>query len=184
MSHPFRISLVFLTLLAGLLLAWGMVQAVPVSALPSDIQEIPFVPTPTPLPEQPEVYSPDISFIDSPSASCELPRAHTGVCYVTWYYMYASADPNYIISMTVGIDSKLRARYTGFFQTEMYVPSEMMAFQVPCGAVGSGGNPLFGAIHNYTLRARDSSGLSAANYGSVTCPADEPYRTYLAVLSK
>ena len=178
MSLHMRISLIFLTILAGLLLAWGVVRAAP------DTLAASVLPTPTPLPDQPAVDPPDISLIDSPTASCVLPRANTGVCFVTWSYMYASADPNYIITMTVGIDDKARGRYNGFFQTSMYVPSELLVFRVACGAPGSGGNPNYGMNHIYTLRARDSSGLSAANYGSVTCPADEPRRIYLPVLSK
>ncbi len=80
--------------------------------------------------------------------------------------------------MTVEIDGKKRARYNGFFQTDMYIPSEMLVFQVACGAPGSGGDPNLGLNHTYTLRARDSAGLGAANYGSVTCPADEPRRIF------
>jgi hypothetical protein len=178
MSLPFRISLLFLAILAGLLLAWGVVRAAP------DTLAAPVLPTPTPLPDQPAVESPDISFVDSPTASCVLPRADTGVCFMTWSYLYATADPNYIITMTVGIDDKARARYNGFFQTSMYVPSEMLVFRVACGAPGSGGDPNLGMNHSYALRARDSAGLNASNYGSVTCPADEPRRIYIPLLRK
>lgn len=184
MSSPFRISLVFLTFLAGLLLAWGVVQAAPASRVSSNTLVMSTLTTPTPLPDQPAVLSPNISFIDSPTASCILPRANTGVCLMTWYYMYAEAAPNYIITMTVGIDDIPRARYNGFFQTNMLVPSEFLVFRVPCGALGSGGNPNLGANHSYVLRARDSAGLGAANYGSVTCPADEPARTFLPLLTR
>jgi len=97
--------------------------------------------------------------------------------------MSAIADPNYMVTMTVSIDDNFRARYSGFFQTSMVVPSEMMTFQVQCGAPGSGGDPYYGAVHTYTLRARDSAGLSAANYGSVTCPADLA-RVYLPVVKR
>ena len=177
MSLTFRITLVFLAILTGLLLAWGVAQAAPAmqSAAPT---------TPMPLPDQPAVESPDISFIDSQTAACELARANTGVCYMTWSYLYAYADPNYMITMTGEIDGKKRARYQGFFQTSMYVPSEMLVFRVACGAPGSGGFPNLGMNHSYTLRARDSAGLGAANYGSVTCPADEPLRIYLPLLRK
>jgi hypothetical protein len=184
MSHPMRLSLIFLAVLAGFLLAWGVVEAAPVIGAKPDTQELFTLPTPTPLPQQPEGSSPDISFISSPSASCVLPQAHTGACLVNWYYLSVNGGTNYIITMTVRLDDKIRANYQGFFQTSMYVPSEMMTFNVPCGALGSGGNPNYGATHSYTLRARDSSGLTAANYGSVTCPADEPYRTFLAISSK
>ncbi|OGO10812.1 MAG: hypothetical protein A2Y53_07495 [Chloroflexi bacterium RBG_16_47_49] len=184
MSHPIRLSLVIVVLLAGLLLAWGVVQAAPALQVSPGTSGISMLATPTPLPDQPAVVSPDISFIDSPTASCILPRANTGVCFMTWYYMYANADPNYIITMTVGIDDKARARYNGFFQTNMFVPSELMVFRVACGELGSGGNPNLGAIHNYVLRARDSAGLGAANYGTVFCPADEPARIFLPLLNR
>ena len=182
MSYPSRISLFFVAILAGSLLAWGVVQAAPVMSASTNGNAIATLATPTPLPDQPAAYSPDISFIDSPTASCILPRMNTGVCYLTWSYMYADATPNYIITMTVGIDTLSRARYHGFFQTSMFVPPELMSFRVPCGAPGVGGDPQLGANHSYELRARDSAGLAAANYGSVICPADVPARTFLPLL--
>jgi len=184
MSYRKRISLLLLTLLIGLLLTWGLVQAATNPKVsPGAVAESIFA-TPTSLPKQPPQVSPDISFIDSPTASCVLPRAKTGTCYITWSYLYADATPNYMITMTVGIDGKDLARYTGFFQTSMYVPSQMLVFRVPCGAPGAGGNPDFGANHSFVLRARDSAGTGAANYGSVSCPADESARTYLPILRR
>lgn len=184
MSTRKRIGVLLLTLLAGLLLAWGVVQAAPaLKGSPDTVAASTFA-TPTPLANQPAVVSPDISSIDNPNASCILPRANTGTCYITWSYLYVDADPNYIITMSVGIDGKALARYTGFFQTSMYVPSELLVFRVPCGAPGSGGNPNLGANHSYAIRARDSTGSGAANYGSVTCPADEAARTYLPILRR
>lgn len=53
-----------------------------------------------------------------------------------------------------------------------------------CGALNASGDPKWGKTYGYTIRARDSAGLKAANYGSVTCPADEPRRTYLPLLGK
>jgi hypothetical protein len=184
MSYRKRINLLLLTLLIGLLLPWGLIQAASASKIsPGAVAESLFA-TPTSLPKQPPLVSPDISFIDSPTASCILPRSNTGTCYITWSYLFADATPNYMITMTVGIDDKALARYSGFFQASMYVPSELLVFRVPCGASGSGGNPDFGANHSYVLRARDSAGISAANYGSVSCPADEPARTYLPILRR
>jgi hypothetical protein len=172
MSYSIRISLIAMILLVGALMAFGAVQAALAMRASSDQLAGSSIPTPTPLPNQMQASSPEISFIDSPTASCILPEMNTGVCFMTWNFMYANADPNYMVTMTVSIDNKLRARYSGFFQTSMVVPSEMMTFQVQCGAPGSGGDPYYGAVHSYILRARDSAGLSAANYGSVTCPAD------------
>jgi len=185
MSKPIRISLFIFSLLAGLLLAWGVVQAAPALQASSEPSLVTSgLVTPTPLADQPAIESPDISLIDSPTASCFLPRANTGICMMTWNYMYADASPDYIITMTVGIDDKARAYYSGFFQTSMFVPLELMTFRVPCGAPGSGGNPNLGANHSYVLRARDSSGSAAANYGTVTCPADIPARTFLPLLTR
>jgi hypothetical protein len=86
--------------------------------------------------------------------------------------------------MTVGIDDKARGRYSGFFQTNMYIPSELMTFLVPCGAPGTGGDPNFGQNHTYELRARDTAGLVAFNNGTVTCPADIPAHTFLPLLRR
>jgi len=79
-----------------------------------------------------------------------------------------------MISMTVSIDGSIRANNQGFFQTEMYLPGGMFGpgFQVSCGFPGSGGKPELGSNHSYTIRARDTSGLEAANHGSVYCPPD------------
>lgn len=120
---------------------------------------------------------PNISFIDSPSATCYQPDAKQDVCYVNWYYMSVNAAPNYIITMTAIINNiGTVAHVQGFFQTSMYVPYNMMerGFKVSCGAPGAGGNPALGNAYAYTIRARDSANLSSANYGTVYCPAFEP----------
>jgi hypothetical protein len=108
---------------------------------------------------------------------------NTGECYLTWNYMYADAYPSYMITMTVSIDDVPRARYNGFFQTSMYVPTELMVFKVHCGAPGSGGTPDMGASHTYILRARDSGGLTSQNSGTLLCPADLG-RTFLPVVRR
>ncbi|NJN43569.1 MAG: hypothetical protein HC806_01720 [Anaerolineae bacterium] len=56
----------------------------------------------------------------------------------------------------------------------MYIPSDMTdpGYKVTCGLPGDGGNPTFGNIYSYTIRARETGGLSSANYGTVKCPAD------------
>lgn len=119
--------------------------------------------------------SPTISFIDNPSATCSRPNPGTGVCYIQWSYLNVeAASGSYIISMTVAIDDQIRAYHAGFFQTSMYIPSAMTApgYQMTCGAPGSGGIDGWGRRYSYTIRARETSGLSSASYGSVTCPAD------------
>lgn len=121
--------------------------------------------------------APDISFIDSPTAACYQPDPSVDECRINWYYLSVSADPNYMISMTVKLnDFGFVASYHGFFQTSMYVPYNMNGdgFKVPCGALGSGGNPYLGRAYGYTIRARDSANLGAANFGTVYCPAYTP----------
>lgn len=119
--------------------------------------------------------APEISFIDNPTAQCFRPQEHTDSCYIQWNYFNVTASSSqYIISMTVTIDDRLRAYYSGFFQSSMYVPQEMQkpGFQVSCGLPGSSGVPEMGKTYSYAVRARETGGLKAANYGSVTCPAD------------
>jgi hypothetical protein len=121
--------------------------------------------------------SPDISFIDSPTAGCYQPDPSVDECYINWYYMSVSASPNYMIAMTVTLNSiGPVARYAGFFQTSMYVPFNMQdrGFKVACGPLGAGGNAQLGNAYGYTIRARDSANLRSANYGTVYCPAFVP----------
>jgi hypothetical protein len=132
-----------------------------------------------------EVLAPDgldggvplIGFIDSPTVSCYQPDPAQDTCYINWYYMSVSADPNYMITMTATINAiGTVARYHGFFQTGMYVPFSMngQGFRVSCGELGSGGHPQLGNAYPWTIRARDSANLKSANYGTVYCPAFIP----------
>ena len=117
-----------------------------------------------------EIEQPTISFIDSPSATCYQPDTSRNTCYVEWNYLYVTAGASqYIISMTVSLDNRLVAYHSGFFQTSMYIPSDLVGrgFKVACGPRGANG---LGKTYAYTLRARETGGLGAANYGSVTCP--------------
>jgi hypothetical protein len=117
--------------------------------------------------------SPDISYIDSPSAACYQTNPGKNECFVNWGYLYVtSTSPSYMTQMTVTIDSRVRAVYQGFFTTALYVSGDMhgLGFKVPCGVLGANGNPSLGMAHTYTVKAVDTSGLTAANYGSVTCP--------------
>jgi hypothetical protein len=121
--------------------------------------------------------APTIGFIDSPSATCYQPDAARDECLINWYYLSVSASPNYMITMTVALNSVGRIAHTqGFFQTSMYVPYNMLGrgFKVACGAPGGGGNPNLGNAYAYTIRARDSAGLKSANYGTTYCPAFQP----------
>jgi hypothetical protein len=123
---------------------------------------------------QSDIESPAISFIDSPAATCY--RASVGTCYIEWSYLSVSASASqYIISMTVSIDNRIRAYHSGFFQTSMYIPGDMFkpGFKVACGQRGASGVPELGYSYNYVIRAAETGGLKAANYGTVTCPADK-----------
>ena len=129
--------------------------------------------------------SPDISFIDNPSAVCMNPVPNTGACYIQWSYWYVQASSsNYLITMTVEIDGRQRANVSGFFQNYMYLSGDMFGpgFKVVCGQPGASGEPALGLSHSYTIRARETGGLSAANYGSVYCPADEAKRFLPVIL--
>jgi hypothetical protein len=120
---------------------------------------------------------PLIGFIDSPSAVCYQPDPTEDLCNINWYYMSVDAAPNYMITMTVTLNDIGRvAHVTGFFQTSIYVPYNMLGegFQVACGALGAGGNPNLGNAYPWTIRARDSANLGSANYGTVYCPAYTP----------
>lgn len=119
--------------------------------------------------------APAISFIDSPTAECYGPLEELDVCYVQWGMLNVSASPSqYIERMTVMIDGRMRAYYGGFFQTSMTVTPSMhpAGFKVRCGTAGAGGNPEFGFQYAYTIRARETGGLTAANYGTAICPAE------------
>jgi hypothetical protein len=120
---------------------------------------------------------PNIGFIDSPSATCYQPDPTQNNCYINWYYLSVSASPNYMITMTAFLNDFGPVAHTqGFFQTSMYVPYNMLGqgVKVVCGAPGAGGDPQLGKAYAYTIRARDSAGLSSANYGTVYCPPFAP----------
>jgi hypothetical protein len=121
--------------------------------------------------------SPNIGFIDSPSATCYQPDPAKDECFINWYYMAVDASPNYMITMTASLNSIGKIAHTqGFFQTSMYVPYNMVpnGYKVSCGTLGAGGNPYLGNAYAYTIRARDSANLGSANYGTVYCPAYTP----------
>lgn len=118
--------------------------------------------------------APTISFIDSPTATCYRAQELGQACYVEWNYLYVAATaPQYIVGMTIELDGRLRAAFEGFFQTAMFVPSGLYApgLRVACGLPGAGGVPGHGMQYAYAIRASETGGLSAANYGSVLCPA-------------
>ncbi len=122
---------------------------------------------------QADEQSPTLSFIESPGATCY--RSSVGTCYLAWSYLSVSASPSqYIISMTVSINDRVRAYHAGFFQTAMYIPGDMLkpGFKVACGWRGASGVPELGYVYNYVIRAAETGGSKSASYGTITCPAD------------
>jgi hypothetical protein len=130
--------------------------------------------------------APAIGFIDSPTPLCYNNEPGTGVCYVTWEYMAVSASPSqYMVSMTLSIDNAIRAYHAGFFQTSLNLSGDAYGkgFRVTCGWPGAGGTPGMGLVHNYSIRAYETGGLSSSNFGSVLCPADVVKR-YVPIVRK
>lgn len=126
-----------------------------------------------------EADAPLISFIDSPTATCYQDMDRYDTCYVGWNYMQVTAGASqYIIRITVELDGRMRAYYAGFFQTDMYVPSDLngRGLKVACGELGAGGDPDLGSSYSYVIRAAETGGLTAANYGTVFCPAMLPWQ--------
>ncbi|MFZ5808874.1 MAG: hypothetical protein ACOY16_06305 [Chloroflexota bacterium] len=122
-----------------------------------------------------EGQSPDISFINSPSPSCVNPNPGTGICYIRWPQISVSAGSSqYIISMTVSLDNHIQAYVSGFFQTAMNIPGNLLGsgFKVTCGFPGSSGSPLYGKSYTYNIVARETGGLTAQSNGIIQCPAD------------
>ncbi len=186
-AHRLWIALLAVLLsLAGLTVFWrGVIVSAQRQANEVDYQ--PAAGEPTPQRErQGGPDAPEISFIDSPAPTCYQSVAGAETCYIEWEYLQVNAaSPQYIVSMTVSIAGRLRAYYGGFFQTSMFVPAKMQkpGFQVVCGPPGASGIPGLGFQYNYEIRARETGGLKAANYGAVTCPAGI-YKSFLPGLLK
>lgn len=121
--------------------------------------------------------SPNIGFIESPSATCYQPDQKQNLCYIKWYYVSVSASPANMIAMTITLNTIGNVAYTqGFFQTSMYMPHTMYdrGFRVECGTLGSGGKPNLGNAYSYRISAIDSNNLKSTNWGTLYCPAFIP----------
>lgn len=131
------------------------------------------------MPFDPQAADPNLlGFITSPSPTCTNPVRNTGSCYINWYYVAVNTtDSAYISRLFIKINGKAVARYQGFFQQSMYIPGAMhgRGFWVSCGLPGAGGDPEWGNVYSYEIRAYDSGGYTSANHGSVMCPADTVY---------
>jgi hypothetical protein len=131
--------------------------------------------------EQPGQFStlaanaPAAAAIGNPSPTCTLPVPNTATCYIKWYDLSATAPSSeYMISMTVTIEDQMRAYVSGFFQSSMSLPADMLGlgFRVACGAPGAAGDPQLGASYRYLIQARATGGPVSQNGGGVVCPAD------------
>lgn len=118
-----------------------------------------------------------IGFIDSPNAYCRQVKGDR--CVINWGYLAVDASPNYMVDLWVFLGDRLVHHTSGFFQTSMYVDNSFFGegFFVKCGTAGTTpvSNPpswplSYGNSYPYTIRARDSAGLSSANFGTVVCP--------------
>ncbi len=79
--------------------------------------------------------APTISFVDSQTPACIQLDYQRDDCQVNFNYLYVTADTNqYIISMSVRIDNRVRGYYSGFFQNYMYIPADMNGAGYRCAA--------------------------------------------------
>jgi hypothetical protein len=124
-----------------------------------------------------ETSFPTIGFIESPDAYCYKPDLRRDECYITWGDIFVDAAPaGYMIDLNIIIDGRLVARNHGFFQNTMNIPTGMHGngFKVKCGKPVDHDDdpetPELGNRYEYSIRARDSSGVKASNFGSVYCP--------------
>lgn len=100
--------------------------------------------------------------------ACYQPDPAQDACSIQWNYLNVTATaPEYVLTMTVTIDGRLRSYYSGFFQSGMYVPQGLHTpgFRVACGVLGASGHPQLGKTYAYAIKAQDTGGLTAANYG-------------------
>ena len=176
-AHGWRRVIAGMLVLAGLAVGWGILAAdVAAGPPPAFISAlVSATPEPPRRELQGNVEVSAISAIDSPSPTCSRPVAGTGRCYIQWSYLsVAASSPGSIISMTVTIDGRLRAYHAGFFQASMYIDGQVYGpgFRVTCGLPVGDGSTGLGNTYNFSILARESGGSMAANYGSVTCPAD------------
>ncbi len=126
--------------------------------------------------------APTVGFIDSPSPTCVQPDPRKDECRVSWGDTTVSADAgSYMTDMWFVLNGRVTSRVRGFFQADIVIPSSLHArgYRVPCGAPVDDTSsctapctPLkVGTSYPWAVRARESTGLRAANYGTVTCPA-------------
>lgn len=115
-----------------------------------------------------------MSAIDSQTPTCYRAREISQICFVEWNYLAVTAtNSQYLLSMKVELDGRVRAYYQGFFQTSMFVPAQMYepGFAVVCGQPGEGGDPRLGKQHAWVVRAEETGGQTATSSGAIFCPA-------------
>lgn len=169
-----------LSIIAAILLGWTMIIQTSASFETNQARNAQL--SPTPLPVQPlstnSIVKPDqinTSQIDSPSPTCYNPIPGSGACYILWQYINVSASTSqYMITTTVAINHHIQAYVSGFFQTSIYLPYDMLTpgLKVTCGYPGDGISPNLGNSYSYEIKARDTGGSVSTNNGIVSCPAD------------
>lgn len=118
-----------------------------------------------------------IGFIASDGPSCTQPNPAVNSCLVNFQRLRVDGGANYMIWMTVELNDRLVGKFRGFFQNVLDVANPFgPGIKVPCGPIGSGTDLDLGPggrRYNFTIRAKDSAGLTATNYGTIWCP---PFR--------
>lgn len=119
-----------------------------------------------------------LGFIATESPHCIQLDPAVDACYINFQFNGVSSD-QYVTEFTVAVNGLIALRAYGFFQGAFSLPRNSLGdlgVRVACGRTGASGDvdPLVGLRHPFTIRARDSAGLNAANYGVIGCPAYFP----------
>ena len=104
--------------------------------------------------------------------ACVQVAPQSGACQIVFGYLSATGSDASFSRMEVRVDSKLRARMTGFFETSAYMNTAMLngGLQVACGGPNSGGDPNFGKLYSVRLDGFMSGGENSWAQANVYCP--------------
>jgi hypothetical protein len=119
-----------------------------------------------------------LGFIATESPHCIQLDPAVDACYINFQFNGVSSD-QYVTEFTVAVNGLIAMRAYGFFQGAFSLPRNSLGdlgLRVACGRTGASGDadPLVGLRHPFTIRAKDSAGQNAANYGAIGCPAFFP----------
>lgn len=107
--------------------------------------------------------------------TCIQVPAKAGACHIVIRSISASASDTSFTGLDISIDGKVRGRIQTFFETTTYFNDRMVGagFLVTCGRTGSGGDPVYGAVHHVDYKGYlfGSSIPAAFGTASVFCPA-------------